>query len=44
MSLNKKRVQDAREQDQKRTLKVVIYVGFAYLEKFRYSVNVLGSA
>jgi hypothetical protein len=41
MSLNKKRVQDAKEQDQKRTLKVVICVGFAYLEKFRYSCSVL---
>jgi hypothetical protein len=38
MYLNKKHAQDARERDQKRTLKVVIYVGFAYLEKFRYSL------
>jgi len=38
MFLNKKHAQDAKELDQKRTLKVVIYAGFAYLEKFRYSL------
>lgn len=42
MFLNKKRVQDARELDQKRALMVVIYAGFAYLEKFRYSSACLG--